>query len=547
MNKVFNATFAILFLGLLAVARGEVEAVDGGYSGAWYNPAQSGHGVLLEVLENDQAFAAWFVFDEAGNPFWVVGTGDVEANVITMDVQALSGTAFPPAFDPDRVERRQWGTITMEFQSCSEAVLSWDSVESAFGSGQLSLNRLTAIEGLACVRTDRWLADLDFIIDQLLATHPNPFASVAQPIFETNAANLRERTRVLPENLIPIAFAELVATISDSHTAIYLPAASLSRLPIRVARVQEGLVITHATSANQGLLGSLLVAIDGVGVEEIERRLGRLIAHENDAWLEAQIPAHIIIPEALEYLGVAASSEQTRLRVRDLNGAESTVTVTSIPPRTGTSLKWIFDDSAFTAPLYLTREDNYWSSYLAESRTLYVAYQRAQQMPGQTVDEFAAGLETFALNNPVDRIVLDLRLNRGGNSGLLQRFIEGIPSSPFDDSETLFVLIGHDTFSSGMLNAFDLMRLTQATFVGQPTGGKPDHFGEVVSHTSPNFGLPASFSTRRFELLGDDSVESLFPDIRVDAPTRSQFLSGGDPFLDAVLGQTSSSRGSTRD
>ena len=46
-----------------------------GFTGSWYDPAQVGHGLFVEVLPDNRFLAAWFTFDPAGDAagvlFWV--------------------------------------------------------------------------------------------------------------------------------------------------------------------------------------------------------------------------------------------------------------------------------------------------------------------------------------------------------------------------------------------------------------------------------------------------------------------------------------------
>ena len=37
-------------------------------SGSWYNPAQSGHGLMVEILDNQRVVLAWYTYDASGNP-----------------------------------------------------------------------------------------------------------------------------------------------------------------------------------------------------------------------------------------------------------------------------------------------------------------------------------------------------------------------------------------------------------------------------------------------------------------------------------------------
>lgn len=81
-------------------------ALPGRLSGAWFNPAQNGHGLTLEVLDDGQRLAAtWFTFDANGEQAWLIANGSVnEAGMgATMDATLVEGGRFPPNFDPDEV------------------------------------------------------------------------------------------------------------------------------------------------------------------------------------------------------------------------------------------------------------------------------------------------------------------------------------------------------------------------------------------------------------------------------------------------------------
>src|SRR5262249_54160941 len=140
-----------------------------------------------------------------------------------------------------------------------------------------------------------------------------------------------------------------------------------------------------------------------------------------------------------------------------------------------------FDSPPAKTPLYLRNPDEYyWYEYLADSKTLYFHYRRCAEMPERPFDRFAMALLRFMNENPVERMVIDLRLNGGGNSFILMPFINAL-SRRRDVNQTgrLFVLIGRGTFSSAYLNALRLKLTTKAILVGEPTGQKPNSYGEI--------------------------------------------------------------------
>ncbi len=93
---------------------------------------------------------------------------------------------------------------------------------------------------------------------------------------------------------------------------------------------------------------------------------------------------------------------------------------------------------------------------------------------------FCKELIKFIEDHVVEKLIIDLRNNFGGNSSLLDPFIEDIKHcDKINKKGNLFVIIGRETFSSALLNAFSLKENTSAIFLGEPTGGKPNCYGEL--------------------------------------------------------------------
>lgn len=506
------------------------------FSGQWYNPEQPGHGLLLEVLPGGMAFGAWFVFDDDGNPFWVVGTGRMDAQSMTLDVRSYTGGRFPPNFDPAAVQSSDWGTLTIRFDDCSSATLEWNSRLPGFGNGSMPMARLTSIDQLPCGEQAEWQADLVAMTEQVIGGHPNPFHQLPRASFEARLAALRQRLPGIPAEQVPVAFAELLAGLGDAHTAIFLQGAGMRRFPLEFTRVREGLIVTAAHDGYEDLLGHRLVAIDGTAVETIQSSLERIISHENRWWVEALAPEYMVIPEVLAYLGHTGGMDRAAFRFQALGGGIVRREVDSMPPDAPFAWHGIFNRPEFTAPMYMSRQDSYWYEYMPDSRTMYLAYHQARQMHGMPFDDMLHRMEMFIGRHPVDRLIVDLRLNRGGDSSIIQSMIQGLTNSPYNNADQLFVLIGRNTFSSGLMNALELRDRTNATFVGGPTGGKPDHFGETRTFHLEHMGVTVTHSTRYFSPLGNDSMGTLHPDIRVGDPTWREFLEGRDPCIRAVVG-----------
>jgi len=126
--------------------------IGGGMSGSWYDPAQAGHGFLIEVIKGtNQAQAIWFAFDNEGHQAWIVAEGAITGNHMTMAALLVSGGRFPPHFDASQIEHNAWGTLTFTFSDCDHGTVRWETSDPAFTSaGTMNLLRLTSIEGTTC-------------------------------------------------------------------------------------------------------------------------------------------------------------------------------------------------------------------------------------------------------------------------------------------------------------------------------------------------------------------------------------------------------------
>lgn len=121
------------------------------YSGSWYDPAQSGQGLMLEVLSDNRLLALWFTFSPTGEQAWFGGVGTYNGNTATITGVALpTGGKWIPNFDPNAVVRNAWGTLTLTFGDCNHGKVAFNSGYDGYGSGSMNLMRLTLPLGQAC-------------------------------------------------------------------------------------------------------------------------------------------------------------------------------------------------------------------------------------------------------------------------------------------------------------------------------------------------------------------------------------------------------------
>lgn len=138
----------------------------GWMSGNWYNADQSGHGLQVEMLDNGRVVIAWYTYDGDGRPLWLFGVGTVNADGIHAELSAFEGGRPPADWSAGDAEATPWGSVALRFESCETGILTWDSDDPDFGSGELELQRLTAIGGLRCGAEELYSLQLVWSFDR---------------------------------------------------------------------------------------------------------------------------------------------------------------------------------------------------------------------------------------------------------------------------------------------------------------------------------------------------------------------------------------------
>ena len=216
-----------------------------------------------------------------------------------------------------------------------------------------------------------------------------------------------------------------------------------------------------------------------------------------------------------------------------------------LPPDTDTS--WMAkpgwadmrDSAAAPAPLWLRDPRNkFWFEYLKDSRALYVQLNEVNNKPGETLADFGKKLFAFVEANEVDKLVLDLRLNRGGNGELLRPLVVGLIKSKVDQPGRLFALIGRSTWSAAQFLLNDLERYTNVVFVGEPSGSKGNAYGDSRRITLPNSGVTVRVSVYWWQDWSPwDTRRWTAPHVTAEL-SAEDYRANRDPALAAALGYT---------
>jgi len=378
---------------------------------------------------------------------------------------------------------------------------------------------------------EKWAADVDILVEKLPELHKNLFFKVSQEEFSAMAAQFKQRLPQLNEDEFQVGLSRLVAAVGDSHTS--LRPRITHAFPLMLYWFKEGIYVINTLPEYKEILYGRIVKVHNQPIEEVIKAYKEMIPHENKAQLENIIPMIMASAQHLHGLNIIRDKNTMELTVENEQGKPVTVEMKAIP-FVG-AFKGVVDMSySEDDPLYRkNRGQFYWFEVLEDEKTVYFKYNSCQNQPSEPFDEFSHKLLSAIQNNPVDTLVIDLRNNSGGDSGIMNPFIKELEKNQKINREgSLFVIIGRQTFSSAILNALDLKNKTKAILVGEPTGGKPNHFGEIKTLKLPNTHMVVTYSTKYFTHAQEDTP-SLMPDIQVELSFRD-YREKQDPFLEAV-------------
>ena len=154
-GRLARCVSSALFAAVAASAEpASAVSIGAGFTGAWYDPQQSGHGLFLEVLPQNQLLAFWFTFTPDGTQqSWFGGVGPYAGSTATVPVTLTTGGRWIPNFDASKIVNNPWGTLTFTFTDCNTGRVDFVSTYPGYGSNHMNLTRLTAPAGLTCTST----------------------------------------------------------------------------------------------------------------------------------------------------------------------------------------------------------------------------------------------------------------------------------------------------------------------------------------------------------------------------------------------------------
>jgi hypothetical protein len=374
------------------------------------------------------------------------------------------------------------------------------------------------------------------LVRTLEGTHPEPYHAVDRDEF---LAALDAYEAALPSMTPSESAVELMriwamlARDRDGHQFALPAAADDFILPLRVYEFEGELHVTDALPPNEDLAGARLTAIGGTPAAEVLALVEPLVPRDGPATVPTFRPVLLLRTVVLEGLGIIEPGAPVELTVEPADGTSRTVVVDPISRADYTD--WAGTFGMFQLPhdpdvRYLADTEPFTPHQLEDGGTLYLRYRMVE---APDIDE----TESLVRSGAVDRLILDLRQNPGGNNGTYGPLLRMIQAFAVEHPGSTTVLTDRVTFSAAANLATEIEQSTDAAFIGEPMGGGLNFWNDVSWVDLRTLPIPMrlAVSTRFWQFAApDDPRLTIEPDVAI-AATAADWLAGHDPVLEAAL------------
>lgn len=384
--------------------------------------------------------------------------------------------------------------------------------------------------------TEEMEEDLDYLIDRMENVHPKTRNGLNDKQKEKIQSIKMDIQKPLLAKEFYFQVNALINTLEDAHsTMFFIETEDCFRA--HFIWISDGLYINE--DLDMAKKGDQVIKIGDLTVNQILEKMRCIVPAENDYWIKKRSESYLQKKSILEYLGVVDDSEVKLILRRGDDIIQTSVGFLNIFDEISTKQKMFWN----------VDEVNNYGYFRFDTCTNNEVYKEA-------VNSFFNEVK----NNSIENVVVDLRHNMGGDSTVINTFLNQIaveeikafssgiryskeakaeigyfPISGFknfdDYYETLndkdmlndrynghlYVLTSNVTFSSANWFAVIVRDNDLGSIVGEPTGNAPNSYGDVLEFKLPHSGFAFQLSHKIFYRPNHEIEESMLdPDILIE-------------------------------
>ena len=402
----------------------------------------------------------------------------------------------------------------------------------------------------------KWAEDIDILTSKIERYHPMPWAKISKEEFLSQASELKNNLHKWSNEKIIVELMKLIALLEDGHSEVLLNYQEKLNLwfPLRIEKFYDGIFIIATDSVNKELLGSKVLKLGKYDADSAYSLVSETVA--KDSKYGSYRLATNYLPNAviLKNLGINDGENNLKLEVVSLNGDERKVIVNSDEWGMWNNWSWyktnvptknkavsIFDEKINSLPLYLTKiipsRIPYWFEYLPKDKMIYFQFNDVTDWDKDPLDGFKKRLfDTVEENSStVEKFIIDLRFNEGGNGYLISPFIrEFIKREDLFNKIQIYIITGTHTFSAAPNLIAQMLKNTNAITVGDITAGPLNWCSDVLDFVLPHSQLKVNISTMYWQEGHPTDNRGYYPPDCYKPATFKNFYECKDDILDAI-------------
>ena len=403
------------------------------------------------------------------------------------------------------------------------------------------------------ITVKQWKDDLHHFKQLVHHKYNNLFYNVTASQFDSAVATLDKKIVSLDDVKIKVEFAKLVSMFRIGHTMLRQRTGSensltpwVQQVPVRFYYFHDGIFVRRIDNRYKEALGGRLTAINETGIKEVLEKLRTVVPYENEQGFASMLPWYLNIPEFLYGLGIISSLDTVTYHYeKDDKQNSITMPAEKLPGAPAHGGNGLADNWSDAYPSYNKSNSVLWIrnpgrirdfEYLPTNRTVYIRHSAVQDEHNETIAAFFEKAFHFIDSAEVDRLILDLRLNGGGNNYLNKPVITGIiQSKKINKKGHFFVITGKETFSAAQNLVNELEKYTEVIFVGEPTSENVNFYGDTRTEILPNSKLNLNLSWLWWQNMDPrDKRKWTAPKLAADMKF-SDYQKGVDPSLNAIM------------
>lgn len=387
-----------------------------------------------------------------------------------------------------------------------------------------------------------WAEEVEGLKRELSARHVDLYFHYDSISFSRDLEEVVQRSPGKSILEVAMMLQQVVAKLGDPHTHVnfnYLIDTEFI-LPFQPYWFREGLYVTAYWKDYENLEGKRIVAINSFPIQQVIDSLSTLISGYTPARVLNEVPRMLIWVQTLEFFGFAQKNE-VEIGLEDSMGKQSKVIIPLPSPESERI-------SVGPEPLPLGWQDRssyFRDQYFPDSKLYYIQYNKCWSREAEV--EFGSGAAALFMpsfkdsekealktvkKKEIDKLVLDLRFNPGGNSQQGTDFVKKLQKTRIGEKAEIYLIVGRTSASAAITNAVDVIKAFKPLVVGEDSGGKPNHFGEVKRFVLTTSNLVVSYSTKFYTLL-EENPPAIIPDLPV-SQSYSGFMEGKDEAMEAI-------------